>query len=349
MRGLLAYSAITAKVKAMRGKLITTEQFKAMAALESVTGAVEFLKALPAYHNTFSSFDDADLHRGAIERTLTDSLYSDYMKLYRFASVKQKKFLDLYFLHFETDILKNCLRNAAAHESISLGLARYEDFFKNHSKVDLIRVSASESLEEFIDNLEGSIYYPVLNKLTAAGDSKHFDYEMALDLFYFKRLWQMIKKTLPAAEQKIIYQSFGTKLDLLNLQWIYRTKRYYFVSAETIRSLLIPIRCNLKKTQLESLIEAETIEDFFNVLAETWYGVRLKKADLSETPDLEILYRFVLNHFHRSVSKKKPYSMGILYSYLYFKEAELRKIITIIESIRYNVDVGEIVTYIVKH
>ena len=32
-----------------------------------------------------------------------------------------------------------------------------------------------------------------------------------------------------------ILQGFGTKLDLLNPQWIYRTKRYYTVSGEAVK------------------------------------------------------------------------------------------------------------------
>lgn len=349
MRGLLSYSGITAKVKAMEGKLITDEQYRYMAALESVPATVEFLRTLPPYQDTFSNLDDESLHRGTIERLLADSLYRDYTKLYRFGSLKQRRFLDFYFFHFETDILKNCLRNAVAHQSVSLGLARYEGFFKKHSSVDLIQVSASESLEEFIDNLEGTAYYKPLIKLKDSGDTDHFDYEMALDLFYFGHAWDLIQNTLPKSEQDTILQCFGTKLDLLNLQWIYRTKRYYAVSSEAVMTLLIPIHYKLRPEHLKRLAETDSAEDFFSALSLTWYGSRLKKAELSEKPDLEILYRYVLNHIHRTVSKRSPYSMAILYSYLYFKEAELRKIITIIESIRYNTDVSEIITYIEQH
>ena len=349
MRGLLSYSGIAAKIKAMEGKLITNEQYKAMAALGSVAEAVGFLRTLRPYQEIFSNMDDESLHRGSIERLLNDSLYGDYTKLYRFSNLKQRQFLDFYFFHLETNILKNCLRNAVAHEPVSLGLARYEEFFGKHSRVDLIRVSASENLDEFIENMAGTSYYPILNHLRESGDTDHFDYEMALDLFYFKKAWAMIKKTLPKSEQQSIYKFFGTKLDLLNLQWIYRTKRYYAASQETIQALLIPLRCNLRKDQLDKLIKTETIEDFYAELSTTWYGAKLKKADLADKPDLEILYRFVLNNLHRTGSKKDPYSMSILYSYLYFKEAELRKIVTIIESIRYEIDVSEINTYIEQH
>ena len=349
MKGLLSYSGITAKVRAMEGKLITNEQFKALAALESVPDAVGFLRALPSYQEIFTGLEDDALHRGTIEQLLTDSLYSDYTKLYRFSNIKQRSFLDFYFFHFETSILKNCLRNAVAHHPISLGLARYEEFFNRHSKVDLITVSASESLEEFVDNLQGTVYYGPLSKLKEAGDTDHFDYEMALDLFYFSSAWDVIRKKLPKGEQDAVLKCFGIKLDLLNLQWIYRSKRYYRISAEAADSLLIPLHYKLRPEQTAQLVSADSTDAFFAELSKTWYGSSLKEETLSEPPDLEVLYRQVLNHVHSTMAKRDPYSMSTLYSYLYFKEAELNKIVTVIESIRYSIDVNDIIAYIEQH
>lgn len=349
MKGILSYSGITAKVRAMEGKRLDTEQYKIMAALESVPEAVSFLKTLPPYESTFSNLDDDSLHRSIIERLLTDSLYRDYTKLYRFSNLKQRQFLDFYFQHFEIDILKNCLRNAVAHQPASLGLAKHEEFFKRHSKIDLIRLSTSSDLDEFVANLEGTPYYDVVYKMKDSGDTDPFDYEMAMDLYYFGHAWRHIKKKIPKGEQDSILQCFGSKLDLLNLQWIYRMKKYYSIPADLLRSLLIPIHLRLREDTLSRLINAERMEDFFAELKETWYGSRLRESGLSERPDLEILSRMILNRVYRNASKKNPYSIATLASYLYFKEEELQKIVMIIESIRYSVDINEILEYIDQH
>lgn len=49
MGNLLAYSGITTKVRAMQSHLITADQFRQMAALDSVSEAVDYLKRQPAY------------------------------------------------------------------------------------------------------------------------------------------------------------------------------------------------------------------------------------------------------------------------------------------------------------
>ena len=332
----------------MKGQLLTKEQYRAMAALESVPEAVDFLRSIPTYSDIFPDMDSEDLHRGTIERLLAGALYRDYARLYRFAGIKQRRFFKLYFMHFEIDILKSCLRNAAAHQPVPVGLSRYEDFFRSHSKLNLAAIGTAATTDEFIESLEGTIYYPLLAGIRDSGDGGHFDYEMALDLYYFNVTWRAIKKKIPRREQDAILQGFGTKLDLLNLQWIYRTKRYYTVFGEAVKKLLIPIRYRLRSSQLEHLIAAESMDEFFSVLSDTWYGAQTKAASLEEKPDLEILYGVILAHIHRTAARRNPYSIATLYSYLYFKEEELRKIITVIEGIRYHLGAGEILDIIEK-
>lgn len=346
MKGLLSYSGIATKIRAMEGKLISQRQLKTMAALESVPDAVSYLKTLPAYESTFAGLDDESLHRGIIERLLTDSLYRDYTSLYRFASLRQRKFLDFYFQHFEISILKNCLRNALAHQPASLGLAKHEEFFKKHSKIDIVRLSASLSLDEFIANLEGSPYYSLLSKLRESDDTNPFDYEMAMDLYHFVHTFDYIRKKLPKGERETILKCYGANLDLLNLQWIYRMKKYYQIPPDQIRSLLIPIHLHLKPDEISRLISAEKLEDFFNELERTRYGPRIQEAGLSEQPDLEAFTRILLKRIYKQAGKTHPYSLAVLSAYLYFKEAEQNKIITILESIRYRVDANDILAYI---
>ena len=181
MGGLLSYSGITTKVRAMESHLITDRQFGEMSTLESVSDAVEYLRRLPAYGMIFSNLEGVELHRGAIEQRLILSQYQDFAKLYRFANLSQRKFLDLYFMHYEIDILKKCFRNALGHQKPEIDLSVFQDFFEKHSKLDLIRLSSSGSVQEFISNLDGSIYYDLLTHLDDVEHPSLFDYENHLE------------------------------------------------------------------------------------------------------------------------------------------------------------------------
>ena len=41
---------------------------------------------------------------------LTNALYTDFQSIYRFATIHQRKILDLYFRRYEIGLLKTCMR-----------------------------------------------------------------------------------------------------------------------------------------------------------------------------------------------------------------------------------------------
>lgn len=347
MGDLLSYSGITTKVRAMESQLITDSQFREMAALETVTDAVEYLRRLPAYQGLFANLEGVELHRGAIEQRLILSQYKDFAKLYRFANLTQRKFLDLYFMHYEIGILKKCFRNAMGRNRLDIDLSVFQDFFEKHSSLDLMKLSSSATLQEFIANLEGSVYYDLLSHLDDVEQPALFDYEVHLDLLYFKTIWKVKGKYLNRKEQELLTRCFGSRLDLLNIQWIYRSKKYYHLQPADIYSLLIPINYHLNKEQITKMAEAGTLEEFYSYLRTTCYG-RMEDLDAAERPELEHLTLSILDKIYHSTSQQNPYSIATLNSYLYFKEEEMHKIITLIESIRYRVSPDEIISYVVK-
>lgn len=337
---LLTYSGITTKIRAMKSRLITDEQFAVMAGLEDVRSAADFLKSQPAYADIFADVDDTRLHRGYIEQLLTRSEYRDFAKLYRFSNLSQRRFLDLYMLHFEIDVLKQILRNVLSGRKTDESFSMYQDFFENYASFDPCALSDAADLADLTARLEGTIYHELFSGLSDNPAATLFDYEMQLDLFYFRTVWKMKKKLLTKAEQEILNECFGSRLDLLNLQWIYRSKKYYHLPAARVYALLIPVNYRLKSAQIRQLTEAATLEDFFAVLQTTRYG-EADRGQLDRAPDPELLYHQIMNRIYAKTGRKHPYSIADLDSYLYFKELEMRKIVTTIEGIRYGLSAGE--------
>lgn len=344
---LISYSAITTKIRAMQSRLISDEQLQVLAGSEDVRSAADFLKQQPAYADIFSDLDDTRLHRANIEQLLTLSEYRDFAKLYRFSNVSQRRFLDLYFMQYEIDVVKQVLRNVLSRQKTVLNLSIFRDFFNRHASIDLVALSQSENLTDFLAHLEGSAYYNLLAPLSGQNHAALFDYEMALDLYYFKTIWKIKNKILSRNEQKLLDACFGCRLDLLNLQWIYRAKKYYRLAPSDIYALLIPVNYKLCSTDISRLAEAPGMEEFFAVLKGTWYG-STHYPDLNEKPDPELLYHEILNRIYANAGRRHPYSIAILDSYLFLKKREKRRIITILEGIRYGLSSGEILALTAK-
>lgn len=346
MGSLLNYSAVSAKVSAMRSRLLTDEQFRELAFQPDVPSAVEYLKGFSAYRDLFEGLQADDLHRGNIEKLLNLSLYRDFSSLYRFSGVKQRRFLDLYFMHFEIDVLKKCLRNVMSRKASDLDLSIFEDFFRRHSGLDLAGLSGASGLSEFIVQLEGSCFHAPVKALSESGAVSLSDYESALDSFYFARLWKNLEHDLKPPEREIIKKCIGEKIDLLNLEWICRAKQNYRLPADVLRSFLIPVHYRIREDELNRLAGASGPEELDRILKSTRYRRMLSgtEQDPGSVSGTKLFYRSLLDTVYRSSGRKNPYSAAVFNTYFYFKEEEIRKIITAIEGIRYQLGGNEIVS-----
>ena len=339
MGSLIHYSGISTKIRAMERWRIKPEQFEQMAALESVPEPVRFLRSLPPYEKIFSGVEDKELHRGRIEQLLNLAQYQDFASLYQFANMKQRRFLDLYFMHYEIGIVKTCLRNGAGRREAAQDLLGFKEFFDRHSSVDLAQLSQCHSIDEVIAGLKGTIYYGPLENLRQKGQAVLPACETAVDMLYFKTVWNIKEKYLSGQEKRDLTQCFGTRMDMLNLQWICRAKKYYRLPEGEIYAMIIPIRLHLKKAEIRAMAQAEDVEQVYGLIQNSWYG-RMDLGSLKKGQSLEGSCREVVDRVYELTSRKEPYSAAVLNSYLYFKEREIEKIITTIERIRYGVAAG---------
>ena len=139
------------------------------------------------------------------------------------------------------------------------------------------------------------------------------------------------------------FSSYGEKFDMLNLQFIQRSKRYYNMDPASIYALLIPVNYKLKKEEITALVEAPSYEEGRRIFQKTWYGNKYEQLTVA---NLEEFY----NHIHRSILEKEshrnPYSVAVIYSYLYNKEHEVNRLTNAIECVRYGVQHDEAMRYI---
>lgn len=333
MGGVISYSGLVTKVQALNGTLLKYEQYEELLSQPTFSQAIEYLKTHTNYRQAFSDMPDADFHREAVERRLTESLYTDYLKLYHFSSLSTKKFLEIYFVHFEVLLIKQCLRNVRNLASPDVTLGSFEAFFRRHSHVDLDIMNRADTIAEFMPALAGSEYEKLLAPIFISGCENLLDYEVALDLYYFSRVYKIKDLTLSKREQEILRATFGTKIDLLNLQWIYRSRKYYNLEPAVIYSMLIPVGYKLTDAQIKALVNAQTPEEYDEVFSHTRYA---KYVPEDEAGALFGLTDDILAHIYKVLARRNPFSIAPIMKYLYFKEEEIEQLTTILEGIRYS-------------
>lgn len=345
MGNLLSYSGLSTKVRAMQSKLIGEAQFQEIAQMDSVPQVVAYLKKQPGFADLWADLDENSLHRGDIEKLLLHTVHQNFAKLYRFANPEQRTFMKLYFKRYEIAIMKDCLRKVFDEGRGELDLSLFKAFFDQHSRLNIEKLTDVSTIEEFVEELKGSEYYAPLKKLSNDFSPSLFDYGMALDQYYFANIWSVKEKLFKKRDLAEITTAYGNKFDMLNLQWIYRSKKYYHMAPADIYALLIPVHYRLSKNDISALVEASDLEEFRRGLDSTYYKKRFPELAPEK---LEEFYNLNLKTIIEKEARNYPHSVIVIYSYLYHKEHEVDRLTTAIECVRYGLSPAETLDYIHK-
>ena len=212
-------------------------------------------------------------------------------------------------------------------------------------QLDLALVTSSSSPEELISNLKGTEYYDPLMHLGTIEHPTLFDYEMTLDLYYFCHLWKQREKIARKKDLEELTKAWGSKFDMLNLQWIYRSKQYYHMTAADIYALIIPVHYRLSQAEVQALVEAEDMEAFRQLIGKTYYA---KHFEAFSAETMEAMYAQIMKHILSTASRSNPYSLATVYSYLYHKDHEINRLIIALECVRYSISPDEAMQYVAK-
>ena len=340
---LLSYSGIVTKTRAMESHLLTISDYEKIANLTTVSDFVVFLKELPGYKLLFSNLDEHTLHRNQIENVLINALYLDYSKLFQFAGKHQRNALNFLFFRYEINIIKICFKQVFDSSS-QFNLSVFESFFSRHSKLDLKRLSQAETIEEIVTELKNSDYNKLFGSLAKNDMLTLHDCELALDIHYYTQTWKMCRTILKGKERKVFQDTLGKQIDLLNLMWIYRSKKYFDADAINIYASLIPIHYKISKKQITDLIETNSWEEFTNLLYSLPYYVSFDKDNFS----IETAYNQLLDKIYLDNKRRNQVSMSTLFNYLHRKEREIDHLTTALECIRYQLEPSLSLNYIIS-
>lgn len=346
MKGLLAYSGIITKVKAMQSHFITKDEFQEIVSLPDVASVTAWLKKRPEYADVLAEIDENNVHREILEYAITDTLLRDYEKIYSFSGPELRTFLSHYARRYELRVMKNILNRIFNEGAKSVDIpGSYRHYFNSYSSIDVEKLHAAKSTGEFIEALKGTPYYdPMKQVQNRNAEATLFDYETALDLFHFSSIWNDRREIAGKGENyDVLTDFYGTKFDLLNLWYIYRARTYYDLDKVAIYALTIPKLYRLKKDDIRSLVEAENDEAFEKALSATYYG----RTNKDLKPDnLQYMYTSLCRKEVIRGTKEHPYSIATLYCYLYLKEHECYKLTTALECVRYGMDPIESMHYV---
>lgn len=336
----IKYGAMSGKTRAMAGKLLKPHDYQEIMLRRSVGEVAAYLKYNTHYAAVLADINEGEIHRGQLENILKHEYIHDYVKLMRFSSGNQKAFINLLYLKMEIESVKLLLRLFEAGNADQSMLEQSLPFLSRYEDLDIPKLALSKSLEEFLAGLKGTGYAEVMRPyLSMDQDTRLFHLEMALDLYYFRKVQEMTSGLLHGDDRRIAEEFNGIEIDVFNIFWIYRIKTFYRFDKELVYTYIIPSFYRIKRAVIDDLIAARNFDEFRQVLGRTPYATLFE----GEGPGVfEHRYGDFLYELHRKRFVNQPFSVACIISYLKLKEFEMNNIISIIEGIRYKLSPEDI-------
>ncbi|MBE6012181.1 MAG: hypothetical protein E7234_06455 [Lachnospiraceae bacterium] len=335
------YSGINAKVKAMKGRLLDYSDYYELASLKSVESVGMKLRENVAYTEFMDSvLAQADHSRHIFEQKLLIIPVNDYYKIYRFIpDFNIKRYLKTLALKKEMLLIKLIFCSLYDERNITYSKDELEYISKFDLNFDVTKLIVSKNARELIDNLKGTEFYDILDGIYTEGISI-FDLEMSLDFYYYNRLWRDKNKYLKGRNKSIMTDITGTEIDMQNIIWIYRLKKYYQIKSNDIFKYLIPIHYRLSGDSISKLVEAPNMNILYDYILNTPYGYAFK-----DESDLTRCYNNVMyKAYERYMTQQN--SIAQITDFLHRKQIETENIISLIEGVRYSLSPDEIMKYL---
>lgn len=322
----IKYPAINAKMKGMYAKDFGNEEIDELLSQSDLNGAISFLKS------KFKSLENLkdDANRREIEKALNTVYINEILKVFRYLNKSDREYLTKLLLRQEILCLKNIFRNLVTNRDVKKNMGDVSYLTQNlFTNIDGINEVTSR--QEFYEVIKNEEYAKIFKDYIEEDEVLLDELEVRLDKYYYEKVFKLAKGN------KILEKLIGEEIDLNNLSWIVRSKKFFGYTKEEIEILLVPIYYNLSKKKTDKLLLAETYDDLKQELSNTKYkNVLTEEASVEHDID-SFMYRE-----YKKIFTYKIFDISTVYVMINMMHIDFNNIINIIEGIRYSRDTKQI-------
>ncbi len=333
MQQLTKYAYANARVRAMLSRLLDAQQLNRLLECADIYEVYEELRSTP-YGEVFSRQGAQDLDLSEIERRLLKYDIGLYRETAQMLTRRERAFVLLLSERFEIEQLKVALR--LWHRRSPLEAKEYLLLDKMCHDIPFEKVVAAQTLEEVILLLDETPF----KKPLLAGRQRFkernslFYLEIALDVDYYQRLLEAAD-ALSSTDRKVSHKLLGIEIDIVNINWLLRLRKYYALAMGEILDWVIPGGNTVDRDTVRSMYTSDGIGGVVETIALGPYQ-RLKELVDDNTHLLEQFLYEVLAHQLRRTLAGFPFTIGTFIGYLILKHHESRQLVSLFYAKQYG-------------
>lgn len=327
------YPNLNSKIKGMYAKRITKNDLEDLIKQNNLKNAILLLKSKC---DIFKNADE-NIDRLEIESLLEKDQINDILKIQKLLDNKDKEIFEMFLLQYEIKCVKSIFRKLFSDDKTDDIIVQNVKMWTNALFNDIRGIETVQNFYEFFGAIKRMKYNKILKKYQEQENINVFEVENEIDKLYFETLYDTVKNEVNS--KKII----GSEIDLLNVLWIFRIKKYYNFESEKINQILIKRYYKLKPNIIQKIIQTNSFEEIKEIMTKTIYkSVFTEESSLEENID-KYLYEVNKKIFRNDIT-----SIAYILAYVNMIEYENNDIINTIEGIRYNMDKTEILKRLVR-
>ena len=136
---------------------------------------------------------------------------------------------------------------------------------------------------------------------------------------YYTAQWKRLSK-MNTPNQAALRPALGAEIDLTNILWMYRLKRYHRIKGDETYGYLIPIRHRLSRETTQQLAQCPTAKSLLQALTHSNYAQSITTRHPEQSLTNAITKR------HKLSALRHPNTLAPTMAYIYMKRLEIQKI-----------------------
>ncbi len=342
------HSCVDTKVMAMKSRMLTKSDYQALIREPDVAGVLSYLKNETYYAPFLKNVDTLQVHRQAVEIPLNRMKIQQIEKILHYLSGMEKGFIKTFLIRADIEALRILIRGMARGENLE-SLAPLLVYSEEYTNIDFEHLLKASDWESFKKVLVHTEYFRILEMYkTVSIDEDLFPIEKSLERYYYDKLkWYLDR--LDQRENKALITTMRKGIDLLNLIWLYRGKKFYNLSREELLAYSLRGGLRIKMEGIQKMAEVKDMDTLLQMM-ESYDEYKFlfnhrKTIDLyMERRRERFLYFAFLNLFHKNDS-----GIGKVVAFIRLTEFEIEDVTSIIESKRYRMSIEETEKFLIRY
>jgi len=346
--GVSGYAAISARVRAMYSSLLSPQDFARLSDAPDFASLITQLKQT-AYAPYLENLKDKDLTPQKVDLAIKGRLADSYHSVIHMAPEHARALLKQLYRYFEVQNLKAVLRAIVTDPSWE----RVEDVLFPMGSMTVLPAQAmveSGGVAAAVELLQGTPYYETLSFAMKrySAEQNLFPLEVALDLYYWRQLWQEAKK-LQGQDREQAARIIGSLMDVNNLMWVIRYKVYHGLSEEEVINYTLPFGYRVRDEDVRAIAAGA---DLSSVVGRVFPGIPDLNALLDKPrtgmPQLEIQLKRHLMRQCLAAFTGNPFHIGVPLAFLILSELEIEDLTVLIEAKSSQMPEEEFLPYMLR-